>query len=283
MPHILITILFSILLSSLWGQQISLSSLREQIFVPENEQRIFDLFDDLKLNSSDKERKELNDKIIEIFAEELQNPASFSNPYTALDFIGKIVSDDGKVRIYTWNYPLTYKTHNYGGFIQYKVNNKNIKTIPLTIRNEAYLPENNKRIPSNDWYGALYYRIIPVKLKKNTYYVLLGWAGNNAASSYKLIDILNFDEKLNATFGKMVLKQKNKIYQRFVLEYSAEAKVSLTYDDKIKKIVFDHLAPPDPVYTNVYSYYGPDFTYDAFGLQQGKWIFEENIDAKNKE
>ena len=270
-------ILFSLSLSSLWGQP--------QLFsVAKFEQKVFDLYDDITTRDyPDDKKKELNDKMIALFAEELQNPESFTNPYDSLKFIGKVVSDDGRVRIYTWNYPLTHKTHNYGGFIQYKLKNKKIRTIPLTIKNEAYLPLNNKRIPSNDWYGALYYRIIPVKYKKENYYVLLGWAGNDAASQYKVIEILNFDEKGNATFGKLALKQKNRTYQRFVMEYSAEAKASLTYDDRKKRIIFDHLVPPEPVFTNVFSYYGPDFTYDAFVLKEGKWEFEGNVDVRNRE
>ncbi|MDR1729819.1 MAG: hypothetical protein LBR52_04065 [Prevotellaceae bacterium] len=270
----LITILLLLSLPALWGQQASIS---------ENEKRIAGLFDSLKISSSDSEKKAINDKITKLFTEELQNPESFSNSYSSLNFVGKVLSDDGKVKIYTWNYPLADKTYHYGGFIQYKTKDKTVKTIPLTVKNEAYQPLNNKRIPANDWYGALYYRIIPVKYRKENYYVLLGWARNNAASEYKLIEILNFDAKGNALFGKLVLKQKNKTHQRFVLEYNAEAKISLAYDSKMKKIIFDHLIPLEPVYTNVYSYYGPDFTYDAFRLKKGKWEFEENIDVKNKE
>jgi hypothetical protein len=269
-----LTTLFLLPLFPLLGQVSSIS---------ENEKRIAGLFDSLNVSVSDVEKKELHDKITKLFAEELKNPASFSNPYSSLNFVGKISSDDGKMKIYTWNYPLADKTHGYGGFIQYKLKNKTIKTIPLKIKNEAYIPPNNKPVSPNDWYGALYYKIIPVKYKKDNYYVLLGWAGNNAASEYKLIEILNLSEKGNATFGKLVLKQKNKILQRLVLEYSAEAKISLTYDNQKKKIIFDHLVPPEPVYTNVYSHYSPDFTYDAFFLDKGKWLLEENIDVKNKE
>jgi hypothetical protein len=249
----------------------------------DNEKRIAALFDSLRISVSDKEKKELNDRITKLFAEELKNPASFSNPYSSLNFVGKVFSDDGRVKIYTWNYPLSDKTHGYGGFIQYKLKNKTIKTIPLKIKNEAYLPLNNRRISPNDWYGALYYRVVPVRYKKENYYVLLGWAGNNAASEFKLIETLNFDERGNATLGKPALRHKNRLLQRFVLEYSANVKISLTYDSQRKKIIFDHLAPPELVYTNVRSHYGPDFTYNAFSLNKGKWNFEENIDVKNRE
>lgn len=253
----------------------------QQAVIPEKEKQISELFDSLKISVDDEEKERINDKIIKLFSEELQNPESFSNSYSSLSFVGKIFSDDNKVKLYTWCYPLSDKTYGYGGFIQYKTK-KTTETIPLTIKNEAYLPLNNKRIPVTDWYGALYYKIVPVKHKKENYYVLLGWAGNNAVSDFKLIDVLNFDGK-NIYFGKPVFKQKHKTLQRFVLEYNADAMTSLSFDPKSKKIIFDHLVPPEPVYTNVYSYYGPDFTYDAFVLKKGIWFFEENVDAKNEE
>jgi len=270
----------------LFSFSLPLFLLGQQVAVSENEMRIAVLFDSLKVSSSDSEKKEINSRIIKLFTEELQDPASFAKPYSSLNFVGKISSDDGKVKIYTWNYPLSDKTHGYGGFIQYRIRSKTIKTIPLTIKTEAYVPFNTRRIlPNKDWYGALYYKIARVRYKKETYYLVLGWARANAASEFKVIEMLNFDDKGNATFGKGlgVLKYKHKTLQRFVLEYNADAKISLTYNEKTKRIVFDHLAPTEPVYTNVYSHYGPNFTYDSFVFQKGKWVFEGNVDVRNKD
>jgi len=275
MWKILFMILFSFSLFPLCGQKTAFS---------ENEQQISLLFDSLRVSNVDEDKKRISDAIAMLLAKELKSPGSFENQYASLNFMGKVFSDDNKVKIYTWNYPLDDKTYGYGGFIQYKPNNKTIKTIPLTVKTQAYLPATNKRISLNDWYGALYYKIISVTYKKENYYVLLGWAGNTAISDFKLIEILTVNESGNAYLGRLVFKQKNKIgQQRFVLEYSADAKVSLSYDPRMKKIIFDHLVPSEPVYANVYSYYGPDFTYDAFALEEGKWVFEEDIDVKNRE
>ena len=251
-----------------------------------NEQQVSLLFDSLRTSNDDEEKKRISDAISKILAQEFQSQESFANPYTSWNYVGKVFSDDNKVKIYTWNYPLSDKTYGYGGFIQCKVNSRTIKTTPLTIKNRAYLPVTNKRIPANDWYGALYYKAIHIKHKKDNYYTLLGWAGNSAVSDFKVIEILNLSERGNASFGKMAFKFKQKGRkgeQRFILEYSSEAKISLSYDPQMKKIIFDHLVPSDPAYTDVYSYYGPDFTYDAFVLEEGKWFFEDDVDVKNRE
>ena len=39
-------------------------------------------------------------------------------------------------------------------------------------------------LSENSWFGALYYKIIPV-VKNKTYYTLLGWDGNDMFSNKK--------------------------------------------------------------------------------------------------
>ena len=92
---------------------------------------------------------------------------------------------------------------------------------------------------------------------------------------------ITFDGKGNASFGKMVFEKKGKNDSRIVLEYSAEAKITLNYDEASQRIVFDHLSPIEPGYKDIRVYYGPDFTYDAYLLKKGIWYLEENIDARN--
>ena len=42
------------------------------------------------------------------------------------------------------------------------------------------------------WYGAQYYKIIPVYTDQNPYYVLLGWKGNTVKANKKVIEVLSF-------------------------------------------------------------------------------------------
>lgn len=247
--------------------------------IAEKEQAIALLFESLKSSEDDSEKQTISQKIESELMEVLQSQESFSYAFDSLKYIGKVTSDDGKVRVYTWLYPLYDKTFGYGGLIQYKKNKKELVVTRLSMKRKARVPGAGQRIPAGDWYGALYYKAVHVS--KGNYYVLLGWGGNNAASTFKVIEPVDFDGKGKPNFGKTVIKPKGRTLHRFVLEYSSEAKVNLNYETKGKRIVFDHLVPSEPIYNKIYSYYGPDFTYDAFELKKGKWIMVENIDLKN--
>jgi hypothetical protein len=245
------------------------------------EERLVVLFDSLKSCDTDSIKDQLNKEIQITLGEALKGNESFTYPFDKIPNLGKIYSDDKKVRIYTWSFPYTDRTHGYGGFIQTKSKDR-VTTTPLTLSREAYLPSQQGKIAANDWYGSLYYKVFPVKNRGGNYYIALGWSGYNAASDYKLIETLNIDGKGNVSFGKMVFEKKGKNDSRIVLEYSAEAKISLLYDESSKRIIFDHLAPIEPGYKDIHVYYGPDFTYDAYQLKKGTWHLEENIDARNK-
>ncbi|MBP5456129.1 MAG: hypothetical protein J6Y37_06490 [Paludibacteraceae bacterium] len=250
-----------------------------QTDIATKEQTLVALFDSLKASEDDLEKQTISQKIETDLMEILQLPESFNYPFDKLKYMGKVTSDDEKARFYTWLYPLNDKTFGYGGLIQYKTSKKELTATRLVTKRKARVPGTGQRIPAGDWYGALYYKAIHVS--KGDYYILLGWGGNNAASSYKLIEPVDFDKKGRPNFGKTVLKPKGRTQHRFILEYSSDAKVNLNYEAKQKRIVFDHLVPSEPIYNKIYSYYGPDFTYDAFELKKGKWTMVENIDAKN--
>lgn len=241
------------------------------------------LFDSIKECRIDSIKIELNKKLNNRIDSLLQDPTSFNHSFDSLPYLGKIYSDDHLVKIYTWSFPLEDKTFQYGGFIQYNSKGK-ITTTPLIIPSMPQLPPEDKKIDAKHWYGALYYKILKVKKKRETYYIALGWSGLNAATDFKVIEPLQFSKngQLQA-MGKMVFKETGKkACHRIVMEYNSEGKVTLDYNPHEGLIIFDHLSPIEPIYTGIRSYYGPDFTYDAFKLKKGDWYFTENIDARNR-
>jgi hypothetical protein len=247
----------------------------------EAEKELFALFETLKMTSEKEEIYAINTEIETTLQEALKNPDSFNFPFESLNFLGKIYSDDNLLRIYTWNIPLKDNTHTYGGIIQQKNNNK--RTV-LKLKDPAYIPPTDKYLYANNWYGALYYRAIPVTHKKQTYYTLLGWIGNDDLTTVKLIDVLTFDDKGKAKLGLPVFKkQTGKTQLRVIFEYGNEYTMTVDYDKKSKQIIFDHLSPSQKKYEGIFSHYGPDFTYDSFQLKKKDWIYKENIDARNKE
>lgn len=244
------------------------------------EERLARLFDSLRTCEIDSVKDELNLEIYNVLGEKLKDPASFKESFDQLPNLGKVYSDDKKIRIYTWSFPYADRCYGYGGFIQTTLKDK-VVTTPLLISNEAYKPNQQGKIAANNWYGSLYYNIFLVKNKREKYYIALGWSGHNAASDFKIMETINIDGRGNASFGKMVFNKKGKNDSRIILEYSSEAKIALNYDAASKRIIFDHLSPIEPGYQDLRVYYGPDFTYDAYKLNKGIWYLEENIDARN--
>lgn len=239
--------------------------------------------DTLKQNQPDSIKLKINQECISLFSKILALPESFDNPYKELPNIGKVLSDDGKVKIYTWGFPLQDKSFAFAGFIQ-KKEKKMVITTPLKIRETPYVPMQNKNIPPTNWYGALYYKVVKIKQRKEEYYLALGWSGNDASTDFKVIEPIFFDRNGRVSyFGKPLFETENKKFSRIVLEYTSEGKVTLNMNDTNTMIIFDHLIPIEPMYQGIKAYYGPDFTYDAYQIEKkGGWRFEENIDARNK-
>jgi hypothetical protein len=203
-------------------------------------------------------------------------------PFDSLKEIGIISSPDNLVRIVNWNLPLRDGTHQYFGYIQaFSTKLKKWQLFKLndcssTIKNsENYTSDHQK------WFGMLYYKIIPVKHKKKKYYTLLAWDGNDKLTSKKIIDVLTFNADGTPHFGADVFKLEKKTVKRVVFEYSAQAVMSLKYNEDKKLIVFDHLAPSQSKLEGQFQYYGPDFSFDALNFSKGKWIYIPDIDARN--
>lgn len=66
-----------------------------------------------------------------------------------------------------------------------------------------------------------------------------------------------------------------------IFEYSKLNSMTLTVDQKVNMIVFDHLAPYDSKMTGNYEYYGSDLTFDGFKLTWGKLTLVEDVELKN--
>lgn len=209
----------------------------------------------------------------------LQKPSSFEYDFEALP-ISKLQSDDGKVRVITWNVPQEDGTHEYFGFVQYKSKNK-YRATRLTDASEHLVQPEKMKLKPNQWYGALYYDIITIKSGKRNFYTLLGWDGHSYKMSQKVVEVLGFKASGEPVFGANLFKIHKKTAKRIILRYSSNARVTLKYEKRKKRIIFDHLSPFKPQYAGVYEYYGPDMYHDALVYKKGKWWLDTIVDIKN--
>lgn len=226
----------------------------------------------------DTTRFKANIKFKALMEEVLLNQLSFYYPFDSLKDVSRIVSEDKKVRLITWNIYKNDGTQSYFGFVQAQhPKTKKYELYPLTDRSAGQKNPENYVGDNTKWFGMLYYTIIDC----DGYYTLLGWDGNDKVSSRKFIDVLSFQKDGSPVFGKDIFKFPKKNPKRIMFEFNAQLSMSLRYHKDINTIIFDHLAPKESYLENQYQYYGPDFSYDAFIYKHGKWNYEEDVDARN--
>ena len=223
-----------------------------------------------------------NQAFITTLKEVLQYERSFNYPFDSLKTISVKTSSDNKVRIYTWLLKKDNGSYQYFGFVHYKnKSKKRYEIIALNDNSENIRRPENKSLDNNNWYGALYYKIIYIKKKGRKYYTLLGWDGNNDVSTKKIIDVMYFSGREKIKFGASIFKKGKTTTKRFIIEYNATSTISVRYEEKEKRIVFDHLIPMKKDLEGLHEYYVPDGTYNALQYNNGKWELKNDVAVAN--
>ena len=177
---------------------------------------------------------------------------------------------------------------------------------------EIIEPETQK-LSDSTWLGAVYYDLIETQYDKRTYYVLLGWDGNDMFSRKRVIEPITF----KGNSGKPVFGQnvfyKEKERMRYVFEYSTAANFTLSYGEqyydivtnqtakntafhkaqpfekepnkteKEKTIFFDDLEPATLGMDGLRLYYVPSGEVIGLKFEAGKWRkIKHNILPRNK-
>ncbi|WP_139230281.1 hypothetical protein [Lishizhenia tianjinensis] len=225
-----------------------------------------------------------NDSFKAEFLNFLDNKVAFDYPFNSLTTVGKITSSDGQIRIFSWNVQLNPDENIYNCIILKKKKRKGEHDIYDLKDNSMMLPMfPEETLDENNWYGALYYDIVEVTKGRKTYYTLLGYDLNNSFSHMKLLDVLYFNgRKLNLGYP-MFETEDGSIAKRVFLEHSKKATMTLRYDDRRAKIVFDHLSPESPSMKDFREYYVPDMSYDAYKFIEDTWVLESDVIATNSE
>ncbi|MEN8956566.1 MAG: hypothetical protein ABF258_00960 [Flavobacteriales bacterium] len=185
-----------------------------------------------------------------------------------------ITSPDGAFRLFNWNIEMESGVNNFHCFILTK------KGKIIELRDNYRFIENPefKSLTQRNWYGALYYKIIPMKKGK---YTLLGWNGKDEITTQKVIETMSISRR-SAKFGLDIFEYPGERInkKRVIVEYANDAFVAMKfYNNKdSKQIVFSHVGPSTPQVEGFYQYYYPDGT-DSFELtNKGNWLFK--LDSK---
>lgn len=260
-----------------------------QIYTPQEkaacEDSLARAFKDLYAETDDEQRIQKSETLQDYFGTLLSSPDFYYYPFDSLKWAGKIIAPDGKVRIITWNVPLSDGTHRYFGFVRHSAKKK-VKTVNLfTLRDRLSetLEDPEKALHTPEyWPGALYYDILVNKYRGQVYYTLLGLDFNDRFSNKKIIEILHIDRDMQAHFGKPIFESDGKgLLNRVIFEFTSQAVMTLRWDTRLKMIVFDHLSPIEPGLEGVYKFYGPDESYNGYKFQNGIWKFYPDVEVRN--
>ncbi len=235
------------------------------------------LLDDKKIAYSDSIQKKLHNILTEENA--------FIFPFDSLKKLGKLLSSDSLVKVFTWNIKLSNNQYRYYGFILYR-KHKNEKRSKVFVLNDYSdsLPDNELEqltLSHKKWYGANYYQLVTYSYKNQTYYLLIGWDGYNSYINRKVVEVLYFNPRGYPVFGKAVFKSDEKTVKRLIFNHSIKSSMTCRYDEKEKAIIFDHLVPSSSIYKGMYEFYGPNGTFDAYYLKNNIWIYNQDIKVKN--
>ncbi len=274
MKAILSFFLFLSLTFSISAQDVNLAA---------DENTLATLLNDLRSAENDAAKTEKNKVFKTELERVLQKREALHYPFESLSTVGFIDSPDGQMRIVNWNVERDDLSHEYNCFVLHV--DKRKKSYHVTeLKDVSFgMPmQPTGIISSNEWYGALYYKIIPVKKGSKTLYTVLGWDYFSSMSQIRVIDVIYFTGK-TVKLGSPMFKIGKETKKRMIYEHSKKASMTLLYEENRKRIMMDHLSPEAPSMKNFKSFYVPDMTYDAFVLEGSKWVLKEDVIGVNPE
>jgi len=210
-------------------------------------------------------------QFIPLLVKTLKFDGSYRYPFDSLVTISKLKSSDDAFRIITWELQLSKSKYRQYGVIQ--MNSGELELFPLMDKSDDILRPSYKSLDADNWYGALYYRILSRGKGKKKHYLLFGRDSNNFLERIKVVDVLWFD-KGTPKFGKTIFTEekpdpRKAPIKRIVFQYSANAHAGLNYRDDLKMIIHDHLIPLGGARG---AEFVPDGSYVGYKYKKGKWM-----------
>lgn len=235
---------------------------------------------DLLYSDSLTEVDVLLDSLAVQFIEALSMPGSMEFPFSRLDKIGIISSEDKQVRVFTWHVMDDPDNYRYFGYIQLSLKKGNSRLFELKDNGKPQRGLFTLEQSPDDWYGKLYYQVLTNKYRRKTYYTLLGMDFNNSHSTIKTVEVIAIQRNTPDFVRSLFYNGRTRV-DRLVLEYSHQVAISVRWDQGTNMITFDHLVPFHPIYEKNYEFYGPDGSFDGLEFSDGLWYYRDDIDARN--
>jgi hypothetical protein len=256
-------------------------SLSAQSQIDGIEKELSQKYEAMNAARSDSARMFLSDAFKAELKRSLYKTEAFEHPFRSLKMC-TITSPDKAFRVFNWNIPMNDGTHRYEALIMIPraaQERELMDVIELKPIEKDLDRLENRSFREGEWMPFLIYEIIPDK--KEDQYILLAWDGHDRISNRKVIDVITISSR-SVRLGAPVFKDGKSTYKRVLFTYAEEVNMSLRYQEKEKRILFDHLAPKDPRLEGQFQFYGPDMSFDSYISDKGKWNLESDVEFLRK-
>jgi hypothetical protein len=284
--------LFCLLSFTNLNAQLSISNKSDIIAFEKKMQRASNrmIFDTSQMN-----RQKSTYEFIKLLKDALKIEGSFQYKFDSIQYISKAYSPDSLFRIFTFQLTLNNRTVRHYGCIQ--LNKKGSKIIPLIDHSDTFPLTPQERITNKNWFGAVYYKIISKNIGKQKQYFVFGFDPNDVFSSKKMVEPIEIVGDSMAYFGKPMFEKtttkkdplsgevitKKEILHRYIVEYSAQANISLNYDESKGLITHDHVTSKNAKLADLSFTKIPDGSYEGLKWEKDKWIWQNYIQIGEKE
>ena len=209
------------------------------------------------------------------FAQVLQQENAMNYAFDSIPAVRKIISENGRIRIFTWSMSTVWGRYQYYGIMQWKENEK-VHTIILDDKKHMRDSLEQATFIAPDWHGVLYYQIVEKQVNGEDYYLLIGFDFNNSITYKNSLETLVFEDG-EPIFGIPIVSDGEKEVCRLIFEYRAEAQFFLRYLPLRDMVVFTRLMPLRPELNDDKRFYVPSEVCDALQFQGGQWRYVKDI------
>ena len=220
-------------------------------------------------------------KAAELFKDQfeimLNTPGSYDHQFESLKWISRLTSNDDKFRIFSWIVADDDVVSTTYGYIQFADG----RVITLNDTGELNTDLEYEQLSDQNWFGAIYYHIMPFTSEGKTDYILFGYRQFAKFDKVKVLDVLSIkgDE---VTFGKdlfvrKIEGEKEEIKTRILLTYSADSNVTLHYNSSRDMIVYDNLIPRMGRIKGQGPTQLSDGSFVGYKQDVGRWVYVEKM------
>lgn len=226
-----------------------------------------------------------NESLKELIESILAYPGTFTYPFNSFQSMSTISSPDGAFRLFNWNIEDNSGLNSHYCYMIIPNGTRANEVIEFTEDRITIPPKPENTLTPNHWYGALYYKIIPVKKGSKTLYTVVGYNGGSRSTNKKLLDVFYFKGS-KVKLGYPIFQEargSKRLLKRVFFEYSEKATIAVNWNNQLDAIVFDHLLPETPNLEGMFDFYVPDMTYDGYHWEGNVWVYQEDLIAVNDE